>query len=482
VSYLIFRSRAKAALAASIFLIAIFFHKQFNIAVAVTTGWEVPHQYFLTGWLFFYLGLLALVWSARKEFAEVASLGAGLFVVSIMLVLGSQFAYYYSISTLSRVLMTSDTLADSEIDDLSDKNFPLLDIYYIVLDGYGRDDQIKKYYEFDNTEFLTNLREKGFFVGSNATSNYRMTSDSLQASLNMGYIHETPSRLSVSSSKTAAILKKLGYQYIFIPSGYKITNFSPLADIVFERDSFLLDDFSFFLFDLSVPGFIWNRVFAKDPRWNNLITKGFVSSGNDIERWARHITHSFQLLADIPDLAGPKFTFAHIISPHPPIVFKSDGSLNNNVSMLDFANGGQANPWYSPDLGGQIAHLNRLIQSAVNDIIGKSARPPIIVLQGDHGTFKSRGPSILGKTWKPTKEQVRERMSIFFAIYGPEPLLTNFYDSMSPVNLFRILFNVQFDAKFELLPDRSYWSSNDRQIFMDVTEMHRAEPTDLTTQ
>jgi hypothetical protein len=53
VSYLIFRSRAKAALAASIFLIAIFFHKQFNIAVAVATGWEVPHQYFLTGWLFF---------------------------------------------------------------------------------------------------------------------------------------------------------------------------------------------------------------------------------------------------------------------------------------------------------------------------------------------------------------------------------------------------------------------------------------------
>jgi hypothetical protein len=482
VAYLSFRSPTKAALATSICLIIIFFHKHIYILLVEITRWPVPYQYFLLVWLLLFLESIVFISCARKKFIEVASLGTGVFAVSTMVVLCLQFGYYYSALAFTPPPKANDILMDFEFDKWNEGNVPPPDIYYIVLDGYGRSDQIRKHYGFDNSAFLTKLREIGFFVGENAISNYRMTNNSLQASLNMDYLHGKKLKYSISSSVTARLLKKLQYKYILIPSGAGITNFSPLADVVFEKDNFLLDDFSFFLFDLSMPGFIWNRVFAKDPRWNKLVTKGFVSSGSDIERWARHITHSFELLAGILDMDGPKFVFAHIISPHPPIVFKSDGSLNTNASMRDFANGDQANPWYSPDLAGQIAHLNRLVQSAVGVIIEKSSRPPIIVLQGDHGTFKTRGPSILGQTEQPLKDQVRERLSILLAIYGPEKFLAKLYDSMSPVNVFRILFNFQFDAELEILPDLSFWSSNDQQVFIDVTEMHHDGSSDLTSQ
>ncbi len=39
----------------------------------------------------------------------------------------------------------------------------LTDIYFIVLDGYGRSDVLKEFYEYDNSDFLRGLKEKGFY-------------------------------------------------------------------------------------------------------------------------------------------------------------------------------------------------------------------------------------------------------------------------------------------------------------------------------
>ena len=55
-------------------------------------------------------------------------------------------------------------------------------IYYIILDAYGRDDVLKKNYGYDNTELLTYLREKGFYVADKSYANYAQTALSLTSS------------------------------------------------------------------------------------------------------------------------------------------------------------------------------------------------------------------------------------------------------------------------------------------------------------
>ena len=49
---------------------------------------------------------------------------------------------------------------------------PLPDIYFIVLDGYGRSDVLKEFYGYDNSDFLRGLKEKGFYVAQDSMANY----------------------------------------------------------------------------------------------------------------------------------------------------------------------------------------------------------------------------------------------------------------------------------------------------------------------
>jgi hypothetical protein len=68
--------------------------------------------------------------------------------------------------------------------------------------------------------------------------------------------------------------------------------------------------------------------------------------------------------------------------------------------------------------------------------------PPIIIIQGDHGP------------WLQSKEK---RMWILAAMYlpGHEDKL---YSTITPVNMFRLVFNSYFGGKYELLKDVSYFS------------------------
>ena len=49
------------------------------------------------------------------------------------------------------------------------------DVYYIILDGYGRADVIQKELGYDNSPFLDQLRRLGFQIGTCSRSNYNNT-------------------------------------------------------------------------------------------------------------------------------------------------------------------------------------------------------------------------------------------------------------------------------------------------------------------
>ena len=49
------------------------------------------------------------------------------------------------------------------------------DIYYIILDGYTSSDSLKKYLNFDNSEFNNFLMKKGFYIPNKSRPNYLIT-------------------------------------------------------------------------------------------------------------------------------------------------------------------------------------------------------------------------------------------------------------------------------------------------------------------
>jgi len=101
------------------------------------------------------------------------------------------------------------------------------DIYYIIVDGYGRQDTLGSYLHYDNQPFITYLRHKGFYVADKSQANYMMTDLSISSSLNFEYINELENDLAKSSNRsiytllidknhTRRLLVEQGYQFVLL--------------------------------------------------------------------------------------------------------------------------------------------------------------------------------------------------------------------------------------------------------------------------
>ena len=154
---------------------------------------------------------------------------------------------------------------------------------------------------------------------------------------------------------------------------------------------------------------------------------------------------------------GPTFTFAHVLCPHPPFVFNRDGSVNTRTRMADLSDVGLMTRWSSKsEYVDQLIYVNGMLKRMVDRILADSQRPVIIILQSDHGTF-TRCQTADSFT-DPSDGLVRERLANLLACYASEAVRKRLYPTITPVNLFRVIFNEQFGAQYPLLEDRNYWS------------------------
>ena len=109
-------------------------------------------------------------------------------------------------------------------------------------------------------------------------------------------------------------------------------------------------------------------------------------------------------------------------------------------------------------------YLNTLVLDAVETILESSTTPPIIIIQGDHGTAG------YAKREDIPKLNMKERHAILNAYYFPDGKTDLLYPTISPVNTFRVVLNTYFNGKYEMLPDKNYFNPSQRQFdYIDVT-------------
>jgi hypothetical protein len=311
------------------------------------------------------------------------------------------------------------------------------DIYYLIFDAYARDDSLKHSYGVDISEFIAALQAEGFTVARCASSNYAQTRMSLASSLNMDYLEaflppediagndQTVLQAYVKNNRVRRSLEALGYRTVAFETGFAWTEWRD-ADLYLApaaRNSGL-NNFETLLVETSalrlltdaqdLPAFL-----VPDTRYKEEIHR-------------ERVLFVLDQLEQLPQSPGPRFVFGHIVSPHPPYVFNADGSV------------APPDPDPAAAYAEQVRYINARILALVRALIARSAVPPVIILQGDHGAILA---------------DKQERMQIFNAYYlpgAPEGLL---YEDISPVNTFRAVFNAFFGAQFPLLPDESYFST-----------------------
>lgn len=400
------------------------------------------HRYLIGIWLA--LTIFGVWWSVRKSF-QVTSLAPTMNLVGIFLLLYPSFQIVsFFASSAGQQRQVTDTLVlqtkQHNVKLPRDRSVP--DVYYIILDAYGRSDVLLNNFGYDNSLFLESLRHLGFYVADCAQSNYSKTDLSLSSSMNLNYVTalgdeflwNSTDRLPlwnlIKNNEVKAIFESLGYTTVAFETGYDFTEIEG-SDEYFSAP------------DKGFNGF--ENLYIQTTVFTILNDAGLLRKMQltPADRKRELVLYKLAEMEMLPSsLPSPKFVFLHLVIPHQPFVFGPDG--DPFVIPERVYKGRTYYPTKDYVLGyrNQAIFISQKILETIKTIQQDSLRPPIIILQGDHG---------------PSHFDQSDRMKILSAYYFPGQDV-DFYSSITPVNTFRLLFNSYFDANFELLEDVSYYS------------------------
>ena len=186
----------------------------------------------------------------------------------------------------------------------------------------------------------------------------------------------------------------------------------------------------------------------------------------------KKILNAFESMEELALKDEQLFVHGHVLAPHQPFVFDSLGNAiepDHYYTIWKPVEDGRDPVRYKEEYISQMKFVNTKILQLVDKILANENRESIIIIQGDHGPGSelTNTKSIEGNNFK-------ERLTILNAYYFPDKDYNSLYDSISPVNSFRVIFNKYFETDFPLLEDEAFYSTWDRPYkFVNVTEQVR---------
>lgn len=443
------------------------------------------HRYLLALWAAVAVGWTVWVLTRRRASAGLrrALQVAGLTLVVFPLM---TMGRYYGASVGASQNLAPQGIAEGVSSSDSRSEYP--DIFYIILDGYGRSDVLRELYEVDNTAFIEFLKSRGFYVADESTSNYSQTLLSLASSLNMQYLDDlaekegpasgnlAPLDEMIAHSTVRQVLGQLGYQFVAFETGYPHIEIrdadlflAPRYDTYHEHPSVAsalrLNEFEGLLIDTTLVKAIAEYYES---------AQEVVRALNDFT-YLKHrarVTFTLDSLGDIAAMPGHYFVYAHVVSPHPPFVFGKFGQEIPHSGPYGLDDRGCCSPAeYIEGYAAQLAYISSLVEQAVADILANAETRPIIILQGDHG------PGAYINLEAPLQSNMCDRLSILNAYLVPEEAREAVYPSITPVNTFRLILATVFGADLALLEDESYFAPGGHPYaLVRVTDRVRACP------
>jgi hypothetical protein len=453
-AWAIFRNAKAVGLVASAWVLLFFSYGR--VASGLEGSALGRDRYLLAAWAALAVGALVVAFVLRSRLAA-ATRGLNLVTAALVLMNLVPILLYRpapragASATLSGEFARALTTAKGAVHQRPD-------IYYIMPEDYGQERTLRDKFGVETHPFVQYLEKQGFFVAGDTKANYQETHNSLAASVNMQYL---PALLGAAAKDVDAVkatvrgfvasrfLKGLGYRYVHMGFWWAPTATDPTADVEVKSGS--LSEFSSILYDTTILPTLSRRLDVEqkvlDPRR------------------ARY-EQSRQELDDIVSsakLRGPKFVFAHIGLPHFPYVFDRDGNFVPKESgrvVKKFAD--------------QAYFTTRALQDLVGRLLDATDRKAVIILQTDEGPLMhgARTDIATGKfERKDLRAELLDKYRILNAYFLPGVSRDRLYPSITPVNSFRLVFDLYFHAGLGLLPDQVWAKEVDPPRFVEITQL-----------
>ena len=472
---LVLKNQVKSGIKTTLFVVLFFSYGhvknvigEFTLDLGVVT--IGPDKTLLTFWVFIIILIGYFVITTAKNLKRVESfLTVG---ISALVVLSIFNLANYELKNQRLTFGSSNENVSKEVELIEKYNTDKApDIYYIIFDRYSSKKTLKEFFNYDNSKFLDYLKKKGFYVASDSHANYPKTHLSLASSLNLKHITNLREEVGENTADQTKVnqmlqdyevwrfLKARGYKFIHFGDWWSPTRYNEYADVNYNYFITKTDRFSFRLLETTLIAPI-----------ADILSKGDTFNRNEQRN---RTLFKFDKLEEIPESEGPKFIFAHMLTPHPPYVLDENcGPLTDRETKLMAL---------KDEYIEQLKCTNKKAKKLIDIILTESKNPPIILLQADEGPFLHKeyeggfGGNI---EWNNLSEEALSvHMGILNAYYLPESSRSILYNSITPVNSFRIVFNEYFGTDYELLEDKIYIFEDSKHPykFIDVTDKLRNE-------
>jgi hypothetical protein len=297
------------------------------------------------------------------------------------------------------------------------------------------------------------LRDRGFIIPRHARANYPRTEPALASLLNLDYIQNLGLRGDlkpfIEYNRMAAFLKGQGYRFVFFPTPFKFTSQNRAADLQLPAPSEIESEF--------LAGWVRTTMLPEIVRGGCIVLSCQPGRFRLVPETAELIDWKFERMAELAGAPRPTFVFAHLVLPHEPFLYRADCTHREPYwpANAGLVGDRKATEGYLDE----IRCANRKLAALVDSILARSRRPPVILLQSDHGHGRlGRLPELKFVD----RHRLRERMAVFSAYFLPGVESEALGDSITPVSAVRFVLRRYLQAALPPLEDASYWSSEDR--------------------
>ncbi|MBO9562384.1 MAG: sulfatase-like hydrolase/transferase [Niastella sp.] len=319
------------------------------------------------------------------------------------------------------------------------------DIYFIIFDGYSASRTLQEYWNYNNHDLDSFLRQQDFYYAWHSRSNYNSTPYSIGSILNMDYhagnqhkkinILEFCKKIeSIQTNSVCNILEKNNYKVINLSYFSLPGQQAPFTMTYLTNKQKLL-----------LNQTLWHRT-NKDIGWNFRTSTKTASDREaaiaqaDLNRAQVLKAYEGLLNTSAQKHQQPVFVYAHFLIPHDPYYYDSTG---NKTSVDTWINTGlNAKENYLS----QLKYTNTIIKNIITRLKSEGDRPRVIILQSDHG-FRSFGDKCLHQ-WE---------FNNLNAVYFPDQDYKEMYDSITSINTFPVLFRKYLHAPIPLLKDSTVY-------------------------
>lgn len=290
----------------------------------------------------------------------------------VCLILGMCFSILIAINLIIAIpdIVSKITYTKTEGDTLTTEfTEEKPDVYYFIYDEYAGQQGLQRYYEYDNQEFLGELRKLGFNISDTSynTESYSTTVN-VPNLLNISYVAgadeiEANNLKYMKNPKLINIFKSNGYSINLINH----TDFLDDTDCNVLITSGQIDTISTYIIQKSIIQ-VFEDYYAE-----------FMKDDSEIGQYVaslKNILGTMKICVTLTEDDKPTLTVGYISCPHVPFVFDEKG---NTLDKSEIHNWENKNYYLN-----QLEYMNTCILETVNNILEED-REAIIILQSDHG-------------------------------------------------------------------------------------------------